>query len=141
MPLMTTRSMSMTARSTATSNDFARSSKPPTKPSTPSKHSMVSDIAIGNRERPLGRRMTLEGSRPRRFSSLAWRIFIFNAVALTILIGGVLYVQSSRVGLVDERMRSIRAQAEIVAGTLAEYATDENTHSIKVDDAEPLLRQ
>ena len=85
--------------------------------------------------------MTLEGSRPRRFSSLAWRIFIFNGVALAILIGGVLYVQSSRVGLIDERMRSIRAQAEIVAGTLAEYATDENTHSIKVDDAEPLLRQ
>ena len=84
--------------------------------------------------------MTVEGSR-RRFSSLAWRIFIFNAVALAILIGGVLYVQSSRVGLVDERMQSIRAQAEIVAGTLAEYATDENTHSIKVDDAEPLLRQ
>jgi len=84
--------------------------------------------------------MTIEGSR-RRFSSLAWRIFIFNAVALAILIGGVLYVQSSRVGLVDERMQSIRAQAEIVAGTLAEYATDENTHSIKVDDAEPLLRQ
>jgi len=84
--------------------------------------------------------MTVEGSR-RRFSSLAWRIFLFNAVALAILIGGVLYVQSSRVELIDERMQSIRAQAEIVAGTLAEYATDENTHSIKVDDAEPLLRQ
>lgn len=85
--------------------------------------------------------MTPEAPRSRRFAALAWRIILFNGFALAILIGGVLYVQSSRVGLVDERLNSIRAQAEIVAGTLAEYATDEDTHSMKVDDAEPLLRQ
>ena len=39
-------------------------------------------------------------------------------------------------------MTGIRQQAAIVAGTLAEYATDrESTHSIKIDEAEPLLRQ
>jgi two-component system sensor histidine kinase ChvG len=85
--------------------------------------------------------MTAEGPRARQFSALAWRIIFFNGFALAILIGGVLYVQSSRVGLIDERLNSIKAQAEIVAGTLAEYATDEDSHSIKVDDAEPLLRQ
>jgi two-component system sensor histidine kinase ChvG len=85
--------------------------------------------------------MTPEAPRSRRFSALAWRIILFNGFALAILTAGVLYVQSSRVGLVDERLNSIKAQAEIVAGTLAEYATDENTQRVKVDDAEPLLRQ
>jgi two-component system sensor histidine kinase ChvG len=108
----------------------------------PSKRSTVSDIDTGKHEPFVRVGMTPEGPlRPRRFAALAWRIILFNGFALAILIGGVLYVQSSRVGLVDERLNSIKAQAEIVAGTLAEYATDENTHSIKVDDAEPLLRQ
>jgi two-component system sensor histidine kinase ChvG len=79
--------------------------------------------------------------RQRRFSSLAWRIILFNFFALAVLIGGVMYVQTSRVGLVDERLKSIKAQAQIAAGTIAEYATDEETHTMKLDLAEPLLRQ
>jgi two-component system sensor histidine kinase ChvG len=47
--------------------------------------------------------------RRRRFSALTWRIILFNGFALAVLIGGVVYVQASRVGLVDERLRSIRA--------------------------------
>ena len=109
--------------------------------STLSKPSTALDIATEKRDQAARPPMMAEGPRARRFSALAWRIIAFNGIALVILIGGVLYVQSSRIGLVDERLTSIKAQAEIVAGTLAEYATDENTHSIKVDDAEPLLRQ
>ncbi|MGH6888757.1 MAG: stimulus-sensing domain-containing protein [Rhizomicrobium sp.] len=82
-------------------------------------------------------------SRPprRRISSLYWRIIFFNAVALVILIAGMLLVQSSRQGLVDERLAGIRQVATITAGTLAEYATRERTRSIAMDEAEPLLRQ
>lgn len=76
-----------------------------------------------------------------RFSALARRIIFYNTVALVILIAGVLVVQTSRVGLVDERLTGIQEQAEIVASTVAEYTTDENTHTLKVSDAEPLLRQ
>ena len=76
-----------------------------------------------------------------RFSALTRRIIFFNAFALVILIGGVLAVQSSRTGLVDERLTGVQEQAEIVASTLAEYATDEDTHTLKVNEAEPLLRQ
>jgi two-component system sensor histidine kinase ChvG len=79
--------------------------------------------------------------RQRRFSALAWRIILFNFFALAVLMGGVLYVQSSRIGLVDERLKSIKAQAQIAAGTIAEYATDEETQRMKLDLAEPLLRQ
>lgn len=77
----------------------------------------------------------------RRYSGLAWRIVLFNGIALIVLIGGVIYVQASRVGLVDERLRSIKAQAQIAASTIAEYATDEDTQRMKLEEAVPLLRQ
>ncbi|HEX4027902.1 MAG TPA: stimulus-sensing domain-containing protein [Rhizomicrobium sp.] len=76
-----------------------------------------------------------------RFSALTWRILGFNALALIVLTGGVILVQASGRGLVEERMNSIREQANIVAGTLSEYATDPTTHTLKVTEAEPLLRQ
>ena len=81
------------------------------------------------------------GGRRRRFSALTRRILFFNAIVLLFLFGGVILVQSTRVGLIDERLAGIKQQALIVAGTLAEYTTDENTRSIKTDEAEPLLRQ
>jgi two-component system sensor histidine kinase ChvG len=77
----------------------------------------------------------------RRVSSLSWQIIFFNAAALGILIGGVLLVQSTRVGLVDERMSGIKQEALIVAGTLAEYATEDKSRAITENVAEPLLRQ
>ncbi len=75
------------------------------------------------------------------FSALTWRILGFNALALIILIGGVVLVQSSGRGLVEERLGGVQEQAAIVAGTLAAYATDDQTQSLKVAEAEPLLRQ
>ncbi len=62
-------------------------------------------------------------------------------MALLILTGGVIGVQSSGRGLVEERLTAIQEQAAIVAGTLAEYATDPQTHTLRVAEAEPLLRQ
>jgi two-component system sensor histidine kinase ChvG len=76
-----------------------------------------------------------------RFSALTWRILGFNTLALIVLTGGVILVQASGRGLIEERINSIREQANIVAGTLAEYATDPETHTLKIADAEPLLRQ
>lgn len=76
-----------------------------------------------------------------RFSALTWRILAFNTLALIVLTGGVILVQASGRGLVEERINSVREQADIVAGTLAAYTTDPETHTLKVADAEPLLRQ
>jgi len=75
------------------------------------------------------------------FSALTWRILAFNALALIVLTGGVILVQASGRGLVEERLNSIKEQANIVAGTLAEYATEPDTHTLRVEQAEPLLRQ
>jgi len=74
-------------------------------------------------------------------SALTRRIIFFNAVALFFLIGGVLFVETSRVGLVDERLSGIQQQARIIASTLAEYTANEQTHTVNLDQAEPLLRQ
>ncbi len=75
------------------------------------------------------------------FSALTWRILAFNALALIVLVGGVILVQVTGRGLVEERLNSIQEQANIVAGTIAQYATDPDTHTLRVDEAEPLLRQ
>ena len=75
------------------------------------------------------------------FSALTWRILAFNTLALLILTGGVIAVQLSGRGLVQERLAGVQLQAEIVAGTLAEYTTDDETKTLKIPLAEPLLRR
>jgi two-component system sensor histidine kinase ChvG len=77
----------------------------------------------------------------RRFSALTRRIVFFNAIALLILIGGVLWVQSNRTGLIEERISGIRDQALIVAGALAEYTAAPERRAVESSQAEPLLRQ
>jgi two-component system sensor histidine kinase ChvG len=77
----------------------------------------------------------------RRFSSLTRRIILFNIAALLVLIVGVFFVQSSRLGLIDERIAGIKDQASIVAGTLSEYTTTPENRSINPALAEPLMRQ
>jgi two-component system sensor histidine kinase ChvG len=83
------------------------------------------------------------GQSPRRarHSALTRRIVLVNTAVLFVLIAGVLALQTARVGLVDERLNGIETEAQIVANTLAEYATDPETHSLNVKQAEPLLRQ
>ncbi len=75
------------------------------------------------------------------FSALTWRILAFNALALLIMIGGVIAVQSSGRGLVQERISGMQQEAQIVAGAIAQYATDDETRTLNVSMAEPLLRQ
>ena len=77
-----------------------------------------------------------------RFSALTRRIILFNGFALVVLIAGVLAVQSNRASLVDERLSGIEQQAQIVASTLAEYGTYDNSQNIDVEGkAKPLMRQ
>ena len=68
------------------------------------------------------------------FSTLTWRIIAFNAIALVVLTAGVVAVQASGRGLVEERMTGVQEQAAIVAGALAEYTTDPDSHTFKVDE-------
>lgn len=76
-----------------------------------------------------------------RHSTLARRIVLVNTGVLLILIAGVIAIQWSRLGLVDERLTGVETEAQIVASTLAEYATNPDMHTLDVKQAEPLLRQ
>jgi two-component system sensor histidine kinase ChvG len=84
--------------------------------------------------------MTIFAQHARR-SVLTWRIVLLNTLAFLVLIGGVFWVQSSRAGLVDERMTGVEEQARIVANTLSDYATNSDSRTINVTDAAPLLRE
>ncbi len=75
------------------------------------------------------------------FSALTWRILGFNALALIVLTAGVILVQFSGRDLVEERLSGVQQQAAIVASALAEYASDQETSTLNLDAAEPLLRQ
>ena len=75
------------------------------------------------------------------FSALTWRILGFNALALIVLTGGVILVQFSGRDLVEERFSGVQQQAAIVASAIAEYASDQETSTLNLDAAEPLLRQ
>ena len=75
------------------------------------------------------------------FSALTWRILGLNALALLILTGGVIGVQSSGRGLVEERLAGIQQQATIVASALGKYAINDKTQTLDPDLAALLLRE
>jgi two-component system, OmpR family, sensor histidine kinase ChvG len=82
---------------------------------------------------------------PRRWlSALAAQVLVFNLFALLFFVGGVYWVQTARVSLVEERIKSIMGQAEIVAAALARYASvgeleDDAATDIDADKATTVL--
>ena len=60
-------------------------------------------------------------ARPRRWALTA-QVIAFNLGALSIFIAAVIWVQSNRSSLVDERIASLKSQAQIVASALAKDA-------------------
>ena len=52
----------------------------------------------------------------RPFSTLTRRILLLNLGALALLLGGILYLDQVRTGLLESRLASLSAQAEMVAG-------------------------
>jgi two-component system sensor histidine kinase ChvG len=66
------------------------------------------------------------------FSSLTRRILFFNLVALVVLVGGILYLNQFREGLIDARAESLLTQGEIIAGAISASASVD-TNSITID--------
>jgi two-component system sensor histidine kinase ChvG len=65
-------------------------------------------------------------------SSLTRRILILNLAALIALVGGILYLNKFRAGLIDARVESLRTQGQIIAAAVAAQASVE-TDSITID--------
>ncbi|WP_160007956.1 sensor histidine kinase [Rhizobium sp. 18055] len=66
------------------------------------------------------------------FSSLTRRFLFFNLVALVVLVGGILYLNQFREGLIDARVESLLTQGEIIAGAVSASASVD-TNSITID--------
>ncbi|HEX2256699.1 MAG TPA: sensor histidine kinase [Afifellaceae bacterium] len=65
-------------------------------------------------------------------SSLTRRILMLNLAALVALVGGILYLNQFRAGLIDARVDSLLTQGQIIAGAVAAQASVE-TDAITVD--------
>ncbi len=74
------------------------------------------------------------------FSSLTRRILVLNLAALCALVGGILYLNQFRAGLIDARRQSLLTQGEIIAGAIAASATVD-TDAISVDPEKLLQLQ
>ncbi|HEY4199356.1 MAG TPA: sensor histidine kinase [Devosiaceae bacterium] len=68
------------------------------------------------------------------FASLTRRIVVLNLVALAVLVGGILYLNQWRAGLIDAKVQSLRVQGEIIAAAIAASATvDSDVISVDPD--------
>lgn len=66
------------------------------------------------------------------FTSLTRRIIFLNLAALILLVGGILFLNQFRAGLIEARVSSLLTQGEIIAGAIAASATVD-TDTITVD--------
>lgn len=71
--------------------------------------------------------------RRRLFSTLTLRVLAPNLFALAILVGGVLYLDQYRNGLVDAKVAALQTQGEIIAGALGESAVLGTVESRRLD--------
>lgn len=80
--------------------------------------SWLTGLARPRRARPRG--LAFRPTK-RRLSLLTLKVIGFNFLALLVFGAGIYWLQEIRVSLVDERVKSLRTQAEIVAAALARY--------------------
>ena len=71
----------------------------------------------------------------RRFSSLTLRILAPNVLALGILVGGVLFLDQYRDGLIEAKVAALQTEAEIIAGAVGESALVGAPESPEIDQA------
>ena len=80
----------------------------------------------------------------RWFSPLTRRILTVNILPLAILVGGILYLDEYRAGLVETELVSLETQAQIFAGALGEGAIGtrpDGAQFILPDVSRPMLRR
>lgn len=85
---------------------------------------------------------TGEGVRHRRRRGLTRLIIALNLIAMLVLIAGSFWLNMRRVGMIDERILSLKTQGAIIAAALAESATDgPESVGVNEDMAVPLMRR
>lgn len=140
--------MDLPEPSTKTAADETPSAPPPTDDDLPLEEPAPPAVArtLGETPRParLARTVLIRSRRLWRSiqshvsSSLTRRIVVLNMGGLVALLGGFLYLNQFREGLIDARVQSLLAQGEIIAAAIAASATID-TDAITIDP-EKLLK-
>jgi len=81
--------------------------------------------------------------RRRRWSTMTWRIFAPNLVALGVLVGGILYLDEYRDGLFEQKIEALQTEAQLIAAAVGESALAgplENRHIDPYESANLVAR-
>ena len=112
--------------------------------------------AVGRKTRKRAEREVRKKSRPpepvarparvrkrSRFTSLTFRILALNVIAIGVLVGGLLYLDQFREGLVEAKIAALKTEGEIIAGALGESAVigDENELQLRQERAGQIVRR
>ncbi len=80
--------------------------------------------------------------RKARMSGLTRRILGLNLLTLAVLVGGILYFNQFRSGLIETRLAALTSQAEMLAGALGESSVVEGSRAeVDLANAEAMLRR
>lgn len=79
----------------------------------------------------LARGLRLAGER--MFSSLARRIVVLNLAGLIVLLAGILYLNSFREGLIDERIDRLTQVGQVIAAAIAASTFEDEDRPVKLD--------
>ena len=68
-----------------------------------------------------------------QLSLLTLRILAINVLALLILVGGLLYLDQYRAGLIEAKVAALTSKAEIIAGALGQSAVTGDPEALELD--------
>lgn len=78
----------------------------------------------------------------RRLSPLTVRIMAINAIALAMLLVGIVYLDEFRDSWIGRRVDNLTTQAEIISGAIGESATESSENSeIQIDQARQIVER
>lgn len=107
-------------------------------------------VALPEAAKPLARGAKRQAVRLRRvarrfelfgFSTLTARIIVVNALALFVLVGGVLILEQYREGLIDIRVKGLTNEASLIASTVSASATGLRSEGVDPIAARAVLRR
>jgi len=107
----------------------------------------MSDLGTGDHDQHTGPsepRTTRIEERHGLFSPLTWRILAVNALALFVLVAGILYLGRYKQELIHSELEAMAVQAEMYAAALSTSAvssSDDATNRVKIEVAREMVRR
>ncbi|MEQ8284513.1 stimulus-sensing domain-containing protein [Thalassospira sp.] len=107
----------------------------------------MSDLSAGDNDQTTGQSETRTARIEERhglFSPLTWRILAVNALALFVLVAGILYLGRYKQELIHSELEAMAVQAEMYSAALSTSAVssgDDATNQVKLEVAREMVRR